>query len=320
MKTGLVLGGGGLVGMGYHAGVLKALQEAGTEPGDSDVIVGTSAGAIVAAYLAAGKTVNDLYHEAQGNGPADVSGPEAFEADIRALFTPLWTSRGERLRRMGGAAFAFTAATGFWANVPGSKVPSRKLRALFPAGLYSSSATEERLRRELPARWPRADLYCAAVELYSGRRVALSSANTPPASFVTAVLASAAIPGVFPPVRMRGRYYVDGGIAGAVSLDVAVKQGCERITLVAPLGWRPEQGVRTLRSDLWKPLLARSLNARTINREIAAARAQGAEVLVLRPWLNELPMLGFNAMAYHDRAAVVEAARLNTSRVLEARG
>ena len=264
--------------------------------------------------------MNDLYHEAQGNGPADVSGPEAFEADIRALFTPLWTSRTERLRRMGGAAFAFTAATGSWARVSGSKVPSRKLRALFPAGLYSSSATEERLLRELPARWPRADLYCAAVELYSGRRVALSSANTPPDSFVTAVLASAAIPGVFPPVRMRGRYYVDGGIAGAVSLDVAVKQGCERITLVAPLGWRPEEGVRTLRSDLWKPVLARSLNARTINREIAAARAQGAEVLVLRPWLNELPMLGFNAMAYHDRAAVVEAARLNTSRVLEARG
>ena len=157
MKTGLVLGGGGLVGMGYHAGVLKALQEAGTEPGNSDVIVGTSAGAIVAAYLAVGKTVNDLYDEAQGNGPADVSGPEAFEADIRALFTPLWTSRGERLRRMGGAAFAFTAATGSWARVSGSKVPSRKLRALFPAGLYSSSATEERLRRELPARWPCAD-------------------------------------------------------------------------------------------------------------------------------------------------------------------
>ena len=320
MKTGLVLGGGGLVGMGYHAGVLKALQEAGTESGASDVIVGTSAGAIVAAYLAAGKTVDDLYHEAQGNGPPEMSGPEAFEADIKALFTPLWSNRVERMRRIGGAIFAYTAATGYWARVSGSKVPGRRLRARFPAGLYSSSATEDRLRRELPAQWPRHDLYCAAVELYSGRRVALSSANTPPRSFVTAVLASSAIPGVFPPVRMHGRYYVDGGIAGAVSLDVAVKQGCERITLVAPLGWRPEAGVRTLSSELWKPMLARSLNARTINREIAAARAQGAEILVLRPWLDELPVLGYNAMAYHDRVAVVEAARLNTSRVLEAQG
>ncbi|HEU4488075.1 MAG TPA: patatin-like phospholipase family protein [Actinomycetota bacterium] len=318
MKKGLVLGGGGLVGMGYHAGVLKALQEAGLEPAAADIIVGTSAGAIMAAYLTSGRSVDELYQDALGHGPADVSAPEAFEADVRALFTPLWSNNSERLRRLGGGLFAYLAATGSWARVAGSKVPSRRLRARFPAGLYSTSATEQRLRAELPAQWPRQDLYLAAVELYSGRRVALSSATTPPSSFVTAVLASSAIPGVFPPVRLRGRYYVDGGIAGRVSLDEAVRRGCSHITLVAPLGWRPEEGVRTLSSDLWRPVLARSLNARTINREIIAARAQGVEVLVLRPWLDELVVHGYNAMAHHDRAAVVEAARRNTMTVLEA--
>jgi NTE family protein len=319
VKTGLVLGGGGLVGMGYHAGVLKALQEAGLDPAAADVIVGTSAGAIVAAYLASGTTIDELYEDALGRGPADVSAPDAFETEVRALFTPLWSTKAERLRRLGGALFAYLAATGYWARLSGSKVPGRRLRARFPAGLYSISATEKRLRAELPATWPREELYLSAVELYTGRRIALSSANTPPGSFVTAVLASSAIPGVFPPVRLRGRYYVDGGVAGAVALDQAVRRGCTHITLVAPLGWRPEEGVRTLRSDLWKPVLARSLNARTINREVAAARAEGAEVLVLRPWLDELVVHGYNAMAHHDRAAVVEAARRNTATVLEAR-
>ena len=49
MKRALVLGGGGLVGMGYHAGALKALDERGLDPGVADVIIGTSAGSLIAA-------------------------------------------------------------------------------------------------------------------------------------------------------------------------------------------------------------------------------------------------------------------------------
>jgi predicted acylesterase/phospholipase RssA len=70
-RIGLVLGAGGVVGHAFHAGALAALEdETGWDPRSADVIVGTSAGSVVAALLRAGFRTHDLYDEARGERPA----------------------------------------------------------------------------------------------------------------------------------------------------------------------------------------------------------------------------------------------------------
>jgi NTE family protein len=313
MKRALVLGGGGLVGMGYHAGALVALEEAGLDPRSSDLIVGTSAGAVVAAYLSSGWSPSNLYEYARERSPA--AAPDAAPGPE---FPPLWRTPRDRLRRVAGAVFLFAAARGYWARVRGSRPPGPRLRAAFPSGLYSSRATRRRLRSDLPAEWPRAGLYLCAVDLYSGRRVAFGAPGAPPARFPDAVLASAAVAGIFEPVRIGDRLYVDGGMRSATSLDLAVAAGCERIVCIAPLGWEPEDGISPYRAPFRKSVVLRSIHTRILNREVARARAAGVEVELLRPWLTELPGHGVNSLRDHDRAMVAEAARRNALRRLRA--
>src|SRR6516162_1563905 len=61
-NTGLVLGAGGLVGLAYHAGVLRALERVGgVVPGEVDLIVGSSAGSVIGAYLRSGTPIEEFW-------------------------------------------------------------------------------------------------------------------------------------------------------------------------------------------------------------------------------------------------------------------
>jgi NTE family protein len=189
------------------------------------------------------------------------------------------------------------------------------LRRAFPSGLYSTEESRRRLSEDLPEEWPDRELYVCAADLYTGERVVFGRAGAPKARLPDAVLASTAIPGLFPPVRIGDRQYVDGGIVSASSLDLAVEAGCDAILCVAPLGYRNEGGLPE--PKMWGPMLMRSLFARSLRREVTEARRKGVEVLVIRPWITELVAQGTNSMRYFDRAAVVDAARDGTRRLLE---
>ena len=246
----------------------------------------------------AGWSPSDLYGYARERSSASGS-----NAALLPEFPPLWRTPRDRLRRVAGGAFLTAAARGYWARLPGTRTPGPRLRAAFPSGLYSSRATKRRLRSDLPAEWPRSGLYVCAVDLYTGRRVAFGAPGGPPARFPDAVLASAAVAGIFEPVRIGDRLYVDG---------------CERIVCIAPLGWEPEGGISPYRAPFLKSVLLRSIHTRALNREVAWARAAGVEVKLLRPWLTELPGHGVNSLRHHDRATVAEAARRNALRLLRA--
>jgi NTE family protein len=317
MKQGLVLGGGGLVGMGYHAGTLKALDELGLNPAGADVIVGTSAGAILGAYLCAGWTPHDFYDYAYGRHRDAVAGDAPQRQEVARLFQPLYSNHVDRARRMVGGLVAAASSRGYLARAPVVRPPVGALHRLFPSGMYSTEETRDRFRRDLPKEWPARDIFVSTVELHSGARVAFGRKGAPRASFPDAVLASTAIPGVFPPVEIAGRQYVDGGVASATSLDLAVDEGCDTILCIAPLGYRTDEAVLARDPRMWGPMLVRGLFARALKREVAAARALGVEVLVIRPWLTELKQHGTNSMRHHDRTAVVEAARAGTIRLME---
>jgi NTE family protein len=314
MKRGLVLGGGGLVGMGYHTGVFKALDEWGIDLAGSDVMVGTSAGSVMAAYLASGWTIDDFYEYGHGRHPEAQKRPE--EQDPKsALFDPIATSHQERARRAIGSAFAVVASRGLWRSGLKGRKPHNLLRKAFPAGLFSTEKTLARFREELPQEWPRPYLYICAADLYTGQRVAFGHPTAPEVPFPEAVLSSTAIPGFFPPVKLDGRQYVDGGIVSATSLDLAADAGCDTILCVAPLGYRIDPDARP--RILTSPILVRNFFARQLAAEVRAARERGVEVLVIRPWTSELGKHGSNSMRHFDRAAVIESAREGTLRLLE---
>lgn len=315
---GLVLGGGGLVGMGYHAGALKALEEWGVELGGSDLVVGTSAGAVMASYIASGWTGDDFYEYAHGRHPSSERDEAEQKDQVRTIFTPLSHSRAERVRRGIGSTFAVMSSRGYWHKATRGRVPTATLRKVFPAGLYSTEDTRFRLHADLPEEWPRDGVYICAADLYTGERVAFGAPGAPPATFPEAVRASTSIPGVFPPVRIGDRQYVDGGVVSATSLDLATDAGCRSIVCIAPLGYRKEEADRMTDPRVWSSMLVRSMFARTLRREVVAARAAGLEVLVIRPWLTDLKAHGTNSMRHFDRASLAQSAREGTLRLLEA--
>lgn len=314
MKLGLVLGGGGLIGMGYHAGSLKALEGFGIDPASADVIVGTSAGSVMGAYLAAGWTPDDFVDYAHGRHP-DVT-KEAGNNGVPTVFVPLYDNAVQRVARGIGSAFAVASSRGYLKRITGGRMPGSFLRQTFPAGLFSTAETRLRLQEDLSMDWPQRELYLCAADLYTGERVAFGHPDAPEAPFPDAVLASTAIPGIFPPVKIGDRQYVDGGIVSATSLDLAVEVGCEAIICIAPLGYRNEGGVAE--PKLWGPMLMRALFARSLKREVNDARAKDIPVLVIRPWASDLAQLGTNSMRDFDRGAIVDLSLESATRALEA--
>ncbi|MDQ3645720.1 MAG: patatin-like phospholipase family protein [Actinomycetota bacterium] len=317
IKRGVVLGGGGLVGMGYLAGALQGLNDRGLDLASADLLVGTSAGSVIASYLAAGWAQSDFYEYAHGRHSKARSTLKDQKDEIRELFVPLWRSNADRARRTAGSFFAVAASRGYWRGGAKGRSPVGALRHTFPSGMYSTERTRERLWEDLPSAWPRPGLFICAADLYSGARVVFGRDDAPEAPLPDAVLASTAIPGMFPPVRIGAKQYVDGGVVSATSLDLAVEEGCEAILCVAPLGYRGE-GEATLRDPgLWPAMLVRQFFARSLAREVKEARAKGVEVLVVRPWLSELKAQGSNSMRHYDRVAVSDAARHGTTRFLD---
>lgn len=302
-----MFGGGGLIGLAFHAGVLKALAERGVDVSGTDLIVGTSAGSIVASYLASGRKQESFNESASPDEPRN---------EIGRLFAPAWSSPGDRLRRLIGSGFAMMSSRGLWR----APRPAPFLRRAFPSGLYSMSETRMRLGGELPDGWPERELLICAADLYTGRRMAFGGPESPRTSLVDAVMASIAIPGIFPAVHIGGRHYVDGGVVSATSLDLAAASGCEAILCIAPLGYRNDFPPTFRQPRSWSPMIVRTPFTRSLRREVISARAGGAHVLVLRPYLSDIRGWGTNFMRIRDRAEVAEAARKSAHRTLDDQG
>ena len=213
------------------------------------------------------------------------------------------------------AWFAAASSPGLWPARLVRRLPISRGRKALPSALYSTTRVAERLRRDLPASWPPTSLYICAADVDTGQRVAFGRPHEPCASLPDAVLASTAIPGVFPPVKIGGRYYVDGGNVSASSLDLAADEGCMDVLCIAPLGYRIEGRSLALDPKLWPLLAVRQPFVRFFSKELAQARARGVRVFVVQPWVSELRALGINAMRQHDRVAVSEAARRGASRL-----
>jgi NTE family protein len=306
--VGLVLGAGGTVGLAYHCGVLRALEQVGgVKVADADLIVGTSAGSVTGAYLRAGWTTDDMWQFALGTHPTLAAlAAEELEDRRRAIFHPAWASPRELARRGLGSAYVVARSV---VRAPQLRVPAL-LRQHFPAGLFAMAEGERRFADELPDAWPERPLWLCAVDISSGRRVVLGRPGSPPVGLRRAVTASCAIPGVYKPVRVGAMTLVDGGAHSTTNLDLASRAGSRLIIGVAPMAFDPAAPPDRLRQ------LTRRGPARALASEARAARRRGADVLLVRPTAAELAIHGTNLMRADGGERIARAAYEVTARLL----
>jgi NTE family protein len=232
---GLALGGGAARGFA-HIGVIQVLEEAGIRP---DLVIGTSAGSLVAALYASGKSGSELGSLAQ-------SMDEGAIAD--------WSFPGRGLIR--GDALA----------------------------RYVREHTGGRLIEQM-----RMPLGIVATDLDNGQGIVFRVGDTG-----AAVRASSALPGVFQPVRIGSREYVDGGLVAPVPARYARQMGAQ-LVIAVDISEVPD-GAAT--GDLPHMLLQTfSIMGRSINRfELAEAD------IVLRPKLAGVPGTDFSARSRSIKA------------------
>jgi len=300
----VVLGAGGPVGQAYHLGVLVALaEEIGFDARRADVLVGTSAGSLVAAGLAAGVSVADLRAEVLG-GPRSRPGRPTASPPRPALrmpdATPAPQTRGPLAPEVLVAAVLrpFRVRAGALAS------------GLIPAGQLPTAGIRQAVGRLHGGTWPDQDLRVCAVRARDGRRVVFGTDGAPQVDVGTAVAASCAIPGWFAPVRVDGVAYVDGGAHSPTNADVVLRDRPRLVVITSPM-----TGVLRPRADVGLRLVVR----RYLAAEVRRLRRAGSEVVVFQPGERDLEVMGLNAMDRARASAVMAAAEESTRLRLQAR-
>ncbi len=215
-NTAFVFDGGGSLGA-VEVGMLKALTSRGVQ---ADLVVGSSVGAINAAFFA-GEPTGD--------------GVERLEQ--------IWLGVRRRDRISHRSPWGFLGFFG-WRDHLLDPTP---LRCLIERNIQYQQLEEARI-----------PCHVVATDLLGGRDVRFSSGPV-----VEILLASTAIPALFPPVRIGERYLVDGGIVNNSPISIAVELGATRV-IVLPSGFscsieRPPRGALAMALHASNLLIARQL-------------------------------------------------------------
>jgi NTE family protein len=266
----LVLGGGGPVGIGWEAGLLAGLAEGGVHVSNADLIVGTSAGSVVGGMLACGASPREIYERQLE--PPDRDPRPIGHVDLTGLIghmMKLYTSerpQQELIAEIGD--FALSAQT----------MTERD----WISGFESESLTS--------GQWPER-FVCTAIDTADGFFRAWDAGSGVRLSL--AVASSCAVPGVFPPVTIDGRRYMDGGIGSTTNAQLA--RGHDRIIVVYVTA-----GTAAANSPI------ADVRRERFEREIGALRDAGSEVGVIVPNDEFNEKIGFQYMAPEKRQEAAE--------------
>ncbi|GAA4699149.1 patatin-like phospholipase family protein [Nocardioides conyzicola] len=213
LRRGLVLGGGGITGIAWETGLLFGLQELGVDVTEADAVVGTSAGSVVGAQVTTGNTLADLY-------AYQVSTPRP--APLASIGPGVMVGFAWSMLRARGELEAFGRLVGQW--------------AVRRAAAGRTPTVEERfaaIRERLPVQEWAGDgrLLVTAVDATSGALRVFDGSDG--VSLVEAVAASCAVPGVYPPVPIDGRPYIDGGARSGSNADLLAD--CDRVLAFTPV-------------------------------------------------------------------------------------
>jgi NTE family protein len=273
----LVLGGGGVTGVAWEIGVLAGLAARGVQLSAADLLVGTSAGSVVGAQLACGADLAELYEEqlrpAPGAGQAGASAA-VDKMKLRDLAIFGWAMLRYRDPARAGARIGRMA-------LAARTMPEADRRAV----IASRVPSEE---------WPARRLLITAVDAVTGEFTVFTEASG--VSLVDAVGASCAVPGVWPPVTLAGRRWIDGGIRSPANADLAAE--CERVVVLAPI----PRGMRA---------------ASAVAAQAAGLTRAGRAVAVVSPDRAAVAAIGRNVLDPARRAPAARAGHAQAGAALD---
>ena len=289
-RRGLVLGGGGVLGGTWAVGALAAMeQEFGFAAADADIIVGTSAGSVLAALIGGGVTIDELR---QHYGDEVVtSGPLAGYD-----FDPIRATGGRRPARPKLLGPGSPRLIGSSLRRLGQLPATTVLSAFMPEGTRSLERVGHLVDAVTPfGDWsPHRGIWVVAMDYEDGRRVVFGRPGAPVAPLSSAVMASCAIPGWFAPVPINGRTFVDGGAVSATSIDVVAHAGLDELYVVAPMmsfAMDSPSGVTARLERRWRVEVTKAAL-----HEAARVRAAGTHVRMVGPGPEDLVAIGANLM------------------------
>lgn len=331
-KVGLALAGGGPTGAIYEIGALRALDEAidGIDFNQLHVYVGVSAGAFICANLA-----NDISpmqmcraivkHE-PGEHPFD---PETFYA----LATRELVRRSVAVPRLLGQSLWSFLKDPLDRGLLGSLMLMG--RAL-PTGIFDNRHLGNYLERIFALkdrtndfRQLEKNLIIVAADLDSGQAVRFGHDSHQHIPISKAVEASTALPGMYAPVKIEGRHYVDGVLLKTMHGSVALDEGAELLLCLNPLV--PVDTIDAVNEGVMRrgKLIDRGLptvlsqSLRTMIRSRLAAgmtayvdRYPDRDVVLFEPPADDYDMFFTNVFSFSSRRMVCEHAYNSTRRQL----
>jgi NTE family protein len=277
MTRALVLGGGGPVGIAWETGLLAGLAEGGVNLAEADLIIGTSAGSAVGAQLAMGRQPQQMYAALSADAGNTRPGPtrqNTGEGGAAPNLMPLMElmqkaaagGNAEEIRREIGA-FALNAKT----------MSEEDFIATFGRMLASADS------------WPSRQYICTAVDALTGAFQPWTNESGVPLS--RAVASSCSVPGIYPPITINGRRYIDGGMRSATNADLA--KGHESVVVVAVT-----TGAAGPMGDI---------SRKRFEAELDTLRESGSNVTVISPNAASAEAFGVNLMDFTRRAGAAEA-------------
>jgi predicted acylesterase/phospholipase RssA len=334
-QVGLALAGGGPEGAVWEVGALRAIDEAldGLDLNALGVYVGVSAGSFLAACLANGMTTGQLCRA--------MVKQQSDEHPIapRMLFTPAvrnWMLRGLQLPRV-----AFEAVRGYLENPEdqGLFESFTRLSRAMPVGLFDNEPIRRYLERIFALKGRTDDfrrlsrkLRLVATDLDAARAVCFGAPGHDHVPISRAVQASSALPGLYPPVSIDGRFYVDGVLLKTLHASVALEEGARLLLCVNPIV--PVDTTRAVEAGAMRrgrlifrglpTVLSQTFRTLVHSRLVVGMRSydQGypdADVILVEPGYDDYRMFFTNIFSFASRRDVCEHAYLSVRRQLLAR-
>lgn len=334
-RVGLALAGGGPEGAIYEIGAVRALEEAidGLDLVDLDTYVGVSAGAFVASCLANGLSPQQLCRAIISPEPGEHPFmPEMFftpaigEFASRSLMVPmlLW----EALRDYVSSPNDLTLVESL----------TRLARAL-PTGLFNNEPIRVFLQKIFALKGRTDDfrelrrrLIVVTSDLDSGRSVCFGEPGLDHVPISTAVQASTALPGLYPPVLIDGRHYCDGVLLKTVHASVALDHGVDLLFALNPIvpvdthvavergvmrrGKLVHRGLPTVISQTLRTIVHSRM---IVGMSVYKPRYPHADVVLLEPAPDDYRMFFTNIFSFSSRKDTCEHAYRTTLATLAAR-
>jgi NTE family protein len=175
-------------------------------------------------------------------------------------------------------------------------------------GIFSTEPLKETIRRVVPSGWSsHPNLWIVACDYESGRRTPFGRADSPPADLADAVAASCAIPGIYHPVRIGDRRFVDGGIYSVSNLDLLRNENLDLVICLNPTSTL--HPIRAINPRDAVTIFFRRASGRRLGSEAKTVRSDGADVVLIQPTGDDLEAMGPNLMRRANRNRVIEVAR-----------